>query len=153
RQQRYHDNHLENMRPLDPSLEIAAGYFTAAAGGTIYSGDQFPQKYRGNLFTGDVSGNLVHRDLLIPDGISFTARRAPEEQEREFLASTDPWFRPCNFANAPDGNFYITDIYREIIEAPESIPESIKKSLDFRRGDTMGRIYRIVSKNPAPKRN
>src|SRR5712692_5388580 len=102
RQQRYHDNQLESVRPLDASTEIVAGYFTAAAGGTIYSGDVFPQNYRGNLFTGDVSGNLVHRDILSPDGMTFTASRAPEERQREFLASTDRWFRPCNFANAPD---------------------------------------------------
>lgn len=149
RQQRYHEEHLESVRPLDASTEMVAGWFTAAAGGTIYSGDQFPEKYRGNLFTGDVSGNLVHRDLLLPDGVSFIARRAPEEQEREFLASTDPWFRPCNFANAPDGNLYITDIYREFIESPESIPDIIRKTMNFRSGEKMGRIFRLVPKNPA----
>src|SRR5213083_1833745 len=99
RQERYRENGLERVRPLNPSTEMASGYFTAAAGGTIYSGDSFPEKYRGNLFTGDVSGNLVHRDLLRPEGVTFVASRPAEEREREFLASTDPWFRPCNFAN------------------------------------------------------
>ena len=51
----------------------------------------------------------------------------------EFLASTDVWFRPCNFANAPDGNLYVTDIYRQVIETPESIPEEIRKKIDFYR--------------------
>ncbi len=153
RQQRYHENDLEKVRPLDASTELVSGWFTAATGGTIYSGDQFPEQYRGNLFTGDVSGNLIHRDILRPQGILFTASRAPGEQQREFLASTDPWFRPCNFANAPDGNLYVLDIYREIIETPESIPEAIKKTLNFWRGDTLGRIYRIVPKHPPAKRN
>jgi putative membrane-bound dehydrogenase-like protein len=148
RQERYRENQMDKVRPLDPSTEMAAGWFTAATGGTIYSGDQFPEKYRGNLFTGDVSGNLVHRDILTPDGVSFIASRSPEEREREFLAATDPWFRPCNFANAPDGNLYITDIYREFIETPESIPEALKKAMNFWNGDTKGRIYRIVPKNP-----
>jgi putative membrane-bound dehydrogenase-like protein len=147
RQQRYRENRLESVRPLDPSTEMASGYFTAAAGGTIYSGDQFPEKYRGNLFTGDVSGNLVHRDILTPDGVLFKASRAPEEQDREFLASTDVWFRPCNFANAPDGLLYIMDIYREFIETPESIPEAIKKDMDFWSGVDKGRIWRIVPKH------
>jgi len=149
RQERYHENKLESVRPLSPSSEMAAGYFTAASGGTIYSGDQFPEKYHGNLFTGDVSGNLVHRDILSPDGVSFIASRAPEEQEREFLASTDPWFRPCNFANAPDGNLYVVDMYREFIEAPSAIPDAIKRTMNFWSGDTLGRIFRIVSKNPS----
>jgi len=152
RQQRYRENNLESVRPLNPSTEIAGGYFTGAAGGTIYSGDTFPEKYRGNLFTGDVSGNLIHRDVLRPDGVVFAASRAPEEAEREFLASTDPWFRPCNFATGPDGNLYVCDIYREFIETPESIPESIKKDMNFYSGDTMGRIYRIVPKSAPPVR-
>lgn len=153
RQARYHANQMENIRPLDPSTEMAAGWFTAATGGTVYSGDQFPEKYRGNLFTGDVSGNLVHRDVLTSDGVSFIASRAPEEREREFLASTDPWFRPCNFANAPDGNLYIMDIYREFIETPESIPEALQKAMNFWSGDSKGRIYRLVPKNPSHKRS
>ena len=153
RQEHYHENHMESVRPLDPSTEMAAGYFTAASGGTIYSGDQFPEKYRANLFTGDVSGNLIHRDILTPDGVSFIASRAPEEREREFLAATDPWFRPCNFANAPDGNLYIMDIYREFIETPESIPETLKKMMNLWNGDTTGRIYRLVPKNAAHKRS
>lgn len=149
RQQRYHENRLDTVRELDPSTEMAGGFFTAAAGGTVYSGDTFPDKYRGNLFTGDVSANLVHRDILSQDGVTFRASRAPEEQSREFLASTDPWFRPCNFANAWDGNLYMIDIYREFIETPESIPEAIKKYMNFWSGDTMGRIYRIAPNNPA----
>jgi putative membrane-bound dehydrogenase-like protein len=153
RQERYHENKLESVRPLSPSSEMAAGYFTAASGGTIYSGDQFPEKYRGNLFTGDVSGNLVHRDVLSPDGVSFIASRAPEEQEREFLASADPWFRPCNFANAPDGNLYLVDMYREFIEAPSAIPDAIKRTMNFWSGDTLGRIFRIVPRNPSRSRN
>jgi len=149
RQERYHENKLESVRPLSPSSEMAAGYFTAASGGTIYSGDQFPEKYRGNFLTGDVSGNLVHRDVLSPDGVSFIASRAPEEQDRELLASADPWFRPCNFANAPDGNLYVVDMYREFIEAPSAIPDAIKRTMNFWSGDTLGRIFRIVPKYPA----
>ena len=98
------------------------------------------------MFTGDVSGNLIHRDILRRDGATFLAARA--KPEVEFLASTDVWFRPCNFTNAPDGNLYVTDIYRQVIETPESIPEEIRKKIDFYKGDTMGRIYRIVPNNP-----
>ncbi len=152
RQERYRENRLERARPLNPSTEMASGYFSAAAGGTIYSGDTFSDRYRGNLFTGDVSANLVHRDILTPEGVTFVASRPEEEKNREFLVSTDPWFRPCNFANAPDGNLYIVDMYREFIETPESIPEELKKDMNFYSGDTMGRIYRIVPKNAPPSK-
>src|SRR5579864_5568331 len=151
RQQRYHDNQLDRVRALDPSTEIVAGYFTAAAGGTVYTGDVFPKQYWGNVFTGDVSGNLVHRDVLTPDGVTFAAHRG--ETNSEFLASTDVWFRPCNFANAPDGNLYLTDIYREFIETPESIPEEIKKFMNFWSGVDKGRIYRIVPNHPLRTRD
>jgi len=144
RQQRYNEQRLNRT-------EYVAGYFTAASGGTVYNGDVFPEEYRGSVFTGDVSGNLVHRDILTPDGVTFSARRAKDGVE--FLASTDPWFRPCNFANAPDGNLYLIDIYRLFIETPESIPEEIKKNMNFWAGDTMGRVYRITPNKPLRQRD
>ena len=144
RQQRYNENQLHRV-------EQVGGWFTAATGNTVYTGDVFPNQYWGNAFTGDVSGNLVHRDVLTPDGVTFIAHRA--ERNSEFLASTDMWFRPCNFANAPDGNLYLTDIYREFIETPESIPEQIKKKMDFWSGSDRGRIYRIVPNHPLRQRD
>jgi len=144
RQQRYDENKLNRT-------EQVAGWFTAATGNTVYTGDVFPKEYWGNAFTGDVSANLVHRDVLIPDGVTFSAHRMDEN--KEFLASTDIWFRPCNFANAPDGNLYLTDIYREFIETPESIPEEIKKYMDFWSGSDKGRIYRIVANHPLRTRD
>ena len=143
RQERYDENKLNRV-------EQVGGYFTAATGGTIYDGDVFPQQYWGNVFTGDVSANLVHRDILKREGINFIAHRG--EEGKEFLASSDVWFRPCNFAVGPDGNLYISDIYREFIETPESIPEEIKKTMDFWSGVDKGRIYRVVPKNPLKRR-
>jgi putative heme-binding domain-containing protein len=74
----------------------------------------------------------------------LSAARAPDEQKVEFMASTDDWFRPVNFANGPDGTLYVVDMYREVIEESASIPDGIKKFLDFTSGDDRGRIYRIV---------
>jgi putative membrane-bound dehydrogenase-like protein len=139
RQQRYNENDLHIHEAL-------SGWFTAATGGTLYNGDAFPKEYVGDVFTGDVSANLVHRDIIRPSGATFVAHRAKEGVE--FLASTDVWFRPCNFMNAPDGNLYLTDIYRQVIETPESIPEEIRKKINFYNGDTLGRIYRIVPNHP-----
>ena len=122
----------------------ASGYFTAATGITIYRGDAWPAEYRGNAFVADCSGNLVHRKLLRAHGVELIATRAPDEQNVEFLASTDNWFRPVQLANAPDGTLYVIDMYREIIEHPWSLPDSLKKHLDLNSGRERGRIYHIV---------
>ena len=123
-----------------------SGYFTGATGTTIYRGDAFPPDSRGDAFVADCGSNLVHRKKLHPEpnGPGLIARRAPDEEKTEFLASTDVWFRPVQFANAPDGTLYIADMYREVIEHPWSIPQSIKRHLDLNSGNDRGRIYRIV---------
>jgi len=127
---------------LPRTEQFAIGFFTSATGVTIYTGSAYPDSFRGNAFIGDVGGNLVHRKSMHPSGPSFVAKRA--DQKTEFIASTDNWFRPTNFVNAPDGTLYVLDMYRETIEHPYSIPEDIKKFLDLESGDARGRIYRLV---------
>ncbi len=129
------------------------GHFTGASGVTIYRGDAFPEKCRGQAFVGEVSNNLVHRMNVTPKGVGFVAERADHGQE--FLASSDNWFRPCQFATGPDGCLYIVDMYRELIETVVSIPPEILKHLHPKSGIDRGRIWRIVpegfSQRPVPK--
>ncbi|QEH33353.1 Cytochrome c [Aquisphaera giovannonii] len=132
----------EMRKRLAPTELFAIGFFTSASGVTIYRGSAYPEEYRGNAFVGDVGGNLVHRKTLAPDGPIYRADRA--DQGVEFLASTDNWFRPVNFANTPDGTLLIVDMYRETIEHPKSIPEPIKKHLDLTSGKDRGRLYELM---------
>jgi len=120
------------------------GFFTSGTGVTVYRGSGLPEEYRGNLFQGEVAGNLVHRRVLKDHGATFTAHRV--EEESEFLTSDDNWFRPTNFSNGPDGCLYVLDMYRETIEDPSAIPPDILKHLDSYSGTDRGRIYRIVPK-------
>lgn len=120
----------------------AAGYFTGATGTTIYRGDAWPREYLGNAFVGDVGSNIVHRKVIEPAGVELVAHRA--DAETEFVASRDIWFRPAQFAGAPDGTLYVADVYREVIEHPDSLPPVIKKHLDLTSGRDRGRIYRVV---------
>src|SRR5438552_9642385 len=124
----------------------SAGYFTGATGLTICRGDAFGADYLGDAFIGDAGGNLVHHKRIrrAPDGIGLIAERPADEKSSEFCAATDTWFRPVDFANAPDGCLWIADMYREVIEHPWSIPPSIKKYLDLNSGNDRGRIYRIA---------
>jgi putative membrane-bound dehydrogenase-like protein len=136
--------------PLDGSkpaggvpTEYPVGYFTSATGVTIYRGNAYPEEFRGNAVIGDVGGNLVHRKVLTPHGVAYRAERA--DSNEELLRSTDNWFRPVNFVNAPDGTLYVLDMYRETIEHPYSIPQDIKQFLHLESGSDRGRIYRLVS--------
>ena len=120
----------------------AAGYFTGATGITIYRGDAWPETWKGLAIVGDVGSNLIHRKKLTPNGLSLIANRI--DKESEFVTSSDIWFRPAQFANAPDGSLHVIDVYREVIEHPKSLPPDIKKHLDLTSGRDRGRIYRIV---------
>ncbi len=136
-------------------VEHADKYFTGASGGTYYHGDAFGEKYYGNIFTGDVAGNLIHRDVVKrnKEGYGFVASRPEDEKDREFMASTDPWFRPVGFTVGPDGYLYVIDFYRQHIETPVSIPDDLKEYMDFMYGENHGRIYRIKPKNDSKKRS
>ncbi len=120
----------------------ASGYFTGATGITIYRGDAWPVDGQGLAIVGDACTNLVHRKRLEPNGLELIARRI--DAISEFVASRDIWFRPVQFANAPDGALYIADMYREVIEHPLSLPPVIKRHLDLMSGRDRGRIYRVV---------
>jgi len=118
------------------------GFFTGATGVTCYRGDAWPAEYRGDLFVGEVANNLIYRAKPKRNGFGWTAERA--DSQREFLASRDIWFRPVQFANAPDGALYVVDMYRELIETVESMPPRLLKHVDVAGGIDRGRIYRIV---------
>ena len=119
-----------------------AGYFTGATGATIYRGNAWPAEWRGLAVVGDVGSNLVHRKRLDESGVGFVGKRI--DDKTELVTSSDNWFRPVQFANAPDGSLYILDMYREVIEHPASLPPIIKKHLDLTSGRDRGRLYRIV---------
>ncbi len=120
----------------------AAGYFTGSTGVTIYRGHAWPEEYHGLAVVGDVGSNIIHRKEIDWTGLEPIAKRIDEN--REFVASTDIWFRPVQFANAPDGTLHILDMYREVIEHPASLPPEIKKHLDLTSGRDRGRLYRVL---------
>ncbi|MBL9136812.1 MAG: c-type cytochrome [Verrucomicrobiales bacterium] len=122
----------------------ASGYFTSATGLTIYRGDAYGPDYLGDAFVADCGSNLIHRKKLSRVGCEWVGSRPPTELRREFLACRDTWFRPVQFANAPDGCLWMIDMYREIIEHPWSLPPNLKRLLDLNSGNDRGRLYRIV---------
>ncbi len=121
-----------------------SGHFSSAGGMGYVGVPGFPDDLGGSVFVCDVVGNLVHRDVLEPNGPIFAARRSRDEHAREFLASRDPAFRPVGLELGPDGALYLIDMQRDVIEHPDYIPAKVKETLDLRAGENRGRIYRIA---------
>ena len=121
------------------------GVITSACGITSYQGSAFPPPYDSACFVAEPVSNLVHVDKLKDTGATFVASRILAR--KEFLASTDSWFRPVNMYVGPDGGIYVVDYYRQIIEHPEWMGEEVVKSGELYNGHDRGRIYRITPTN------
>ena len=119
-----------------------AGTYTAACGTTAYLGGLLDRGYDDNLFVCEPIGHLVARYNLRTTGATLCADRVG--QEREFLASSDRWFRPVSLASGPDGALYLADMYRLWVEHPKFLPADVADRLDWRAGEDRGRIWRIV---------
>lgn len=121
----------------------AEGYFTSSCSPMVYQDNLFPAEYWGNLFVCEPAQCLIHRCIIRADGTGLKVSRAPSEQNREFLASTDSWFRPVSMVSAPDGSLYITDMYREIIEDYSAVPRFMQQKYGLKNGVDKGRIWRV----------
>jgi putative membrane-bound dehydrogenase-like protein len=129
----------------------ALNHFTSACSAIVYRDELFGPEFVGNSFVSEPVHNLIHREVMKPKGVTFTSQRADDEQQSEFLASTDNWFRPTTIATGPDGALWVADMYRYVIEHPEWIPKDWQKKLDLRAGHDKGRIYRIYPKDRQPR--
>src|SRR6184192_782243 len=129
---------------------VGVGVVTSSSGVTSYRGTAYPEKYRGNVFVCECAGNLLYRLQLTPDGSTFKAKRV--DGQAEMVASTDNWFRPVNFVNAPDGTLHVVDMYRENIEHPWSIPDDIHAAVDLESGRDRGRLWRLTPPNFTPRK-
>jgi putative membrane-bound dehydrogenase-like protein len=122
---------------------VAGGYFTSSCSPLVYQDNAFPAEFRGNLFVCEPAQCLIHRCLVEPDGPGLKVRRAPGEQHREFLASTDSWFRPVSLAPTPDGSLLVVDMYREIIEDYSAVPRFMQQKYGLSNGVNHGRLWRV----------
>ena len=121
-----------------------ANRFTSACSVMIYRDWLLGEEFAGDAFVCEPVHNLVSRRVVTRTGTTFSAKRSANETDREFLASSDNWFRPVMARTGPDGAIWIADMYRFVIEHPEWIPEDWQKKLNLQAGNGLGRIYRIV---------
>ncbi|MFO1020850.1 MAG: neutral/alkaline non-lysosomal ceramidase N-terminal domain-containing protein [Planctomycetales bacterium] len=163
--------------PVFPSSRVterfndlrSANRFTSACSPAILRDHEFSQ----SIFTEETLGddvnefgvvcepvhNLIQLIRLRPLGVTYHAERIGEynNSKQEFLSTTDTWFRPVRAMMGPDGALWIADMYRQVIEHPEWIPEDWQAKLDLRAGSDRGRIYRVYKSktkmNPLPRLN
>ncbi len=133
---------------------------TSACGIGIYRDVLLGEQVYGNAFTCEPVANVVRRVVFLrqhftnePPDVVLHGHRALEDDkdQREFLASSDPWFRPVQAATGPDGALWIADMYRFVIEHPRWIPAAKLAEMDVRAGATLGRIYRVLPKGGKPR--
>jgi putative membrane-bound dehydrogenase-like protein len=105
-----------------------AGGGHAHSGLMIYLGDNWPDEYRGELFTLNLHGRRINRDSLVRDSATYTARHASD-----FLHVGDIWFRGLDMLYGPDGGVYIAD-WTDIGECHEN--DGVHR--------TSGRIYKVT---------
>src|SRR5207249_3812723 len=128
-----------------------ANHFTSACSAIVYRDNLFGPEFTNNTFVSEPVHNLVHREIMTAQGMTFTSRRADDEQKSEFLASKDNWFRPTTIQTGPDGALWIADMYRYVIEHPQWIPKDWQAKLDLRAGHDLGRMYRVFPVGVKPR--
>jgi putative membrane-bound dehydrogenase-like protein len=113
-----------------------AGGGHAHAGAMVYLGDNWPDKYRNQIFFSNIHGNRLNNDLLEPvDGDSGYVGHHGDD----FLFANDHYYRGINLRCGPDGSVYLIDWYDKNA-CHRRDPEIWDRS--------NGRIYRISYGTP-----
>jgi putative membrane-bound dehydrogenase-like protein len=76
----------------------------AHSGLMIYLGDNWPEEYRGRLFTWNFHGRRANQEILVREGSGYVARHGAD-----LLASRDPFFRGIELGYGPDGSVLALD--------------------------------------------
>lgn len=142
------DGEASRIYPLShfwTTSNLHAGQFTAACGVLKFRTPALATNSSSWVLTCDPTGNLVHAESLELKGVEYIG--TPVGDQKEFLASLDPWFRPVDLQQGPDGALYVVDMCRAVIEHPDFMPTELKTRADLRWGQQAGRIWRVVAKD------
>lgn len=113
---------------------------TAICGLEYYQAEQFPRPYRNLFYSGNVMTSRINCNTIVRKGATLQARELVD-----FMTSEDPWFRPVDIQQGPDGALYVADFYNKIIghyEVPLTHPDRDRES---------GRIWRISYRGEGSK--
>ncbi len=104
----------------------------AHTGLMIYQGDNWPDEYRGKLFTLNFHGRRINVEQLERQGSGYVGKH-----DRDFLTVGDPWFRGMDLIAGPDGGVFIAD-WSDTGECHDS--DGVHRS--------SGRIYKVTYGEP-----
>jgi mono/diheme cytochrome c family protein len=127
--------------------------FTGGGGQSIYLGGIFDDM-QGDYIIAEPVGNLIRRSKVTrDDGYTVLSNRY-QSQKKEFIASTDPNFRPVWTASAPDGSLMILDMYRGIIQEGNwtqkgSYLRGVIDNYGFDKIIGRGRLFRVKKEGVA----
>lgn len=127
--------------------------FTAACSPLIYRGHALPEDLHGDALICEPAGNLIKRKSIDENGDRPIANDVYDD--REFLASSDERFRPVHLFEGTDGNVYVVDMYRGILQHRIFMTTFLRKQILDRELDQhvdLGRIYRIAKQDRAYER-
>lgn len=99
--------HFDTAGSWTKSRDGAANDFGgghAHIGMMIYQGDNWPDSYRGNLFTWNMHGRRLNQEILQRSGSGYTGKHGPD-----LLLAEDPWFRGMELSTGPDGGVFALD--------------------------------------------
>ncbi|TDH23499.1 c-type cytochrome [Segetibacter sp. 3557_3] len=152
------NNEFQEVWPIVATPDVQGGlmrlradstlnHFTGACGQSIYRGNTLPRNMEGDYIICEPVARIIRRAKVLNIKGKITLQNAYYRQE--FIASTDMNFRPVNSYTGPDGNLYIVDMHRGIIQQGNwTRPGSfLRKKIDEKgmaKNTGHGRIYRLV---------
>ncbi len=126
-----HNPHSYGYFDHIPFKNFKGGHVTN--GGIVYQADLYPPSYRNRYIAGNLLSNTVYFHKFEPKGSTFTG-----EFEGDFLISNDPWFRPVDCFQGPEGAVYIADWHDKRAAHLDPVDNWDR---------TNGRIYKVVPKD------
>ncbi|MGE4601482.1 MAG: PVC-type heme-binding CxxCH protein [Planctomycetota bacterium] len=130
---------------------------TAAAGMTIFRSTRWGADWNGIAFVSETTSNLVGAFRFDERGTRLTGQQLtwPHDDygKQAFLGSTDERFRPVDVEVGPDGNLYVVDFYRGVVQHRQFVTSYLRKQVEERKLEEpigLGRIWRIVAQDDRP---
>ena len=122
-------------------------HFTGACGQSVYRGNALPGDLVGDYLVCEPVARIIRRAKVIRSRGKVVVQNAYNRQE--FIASSDMNFRPVNTYTGPDGNLYIVDMHRGIIQQgnwtkPDTYLRGQIDQKGLAKNTGHGRIYRLV---------
>jgi putative membrane-bound dehydrogenase-like protein len=125
-----HNPHTYGYFEHVPYTGFKGGHVTC--GGVVYQADAYPKEFQNQYIAANLLSNTIDWHKLEPHKSSFRAGRGGE-----LVGGNDPWFRPVDLFQGPDGCVYVVDFYDRRAAHLDPVDNWDK---------TNGRIYRIEYK-------